>query len=120
MVKEARNLLWAVVFTIIVYLYLFYKTAPEQAQAAVTPTATEAIASSDTKTIKSDEDTVVAGKTVRLIDVNEAGSVIVSVGGKLAIVSGSEIIDGIKITIVETFYSADKSSRAATLIITAA
>ncbi len=119
MAREFKNLIWAVVFTLVIYLYLAYKTEAWQAQPAIEKSTAEVVAesSANTHTIKSDESATVSGKAVRLVDVNEAGSVIVSVNGRLAIVNSSEIIDGLKITVVETFYSKDKASRAATLMI---
>ena len=122
MAREFKNLLWAVAFTVVIYLYITYKTdtLPQQEQAIISDAAGLSPGLADAKTIHSDGTTSVAGKTVRLVDVNEAGSVIVSVNDKLAIINGSEIIYGLKITVIETFYSKDKTARAATLIISEA
>jgi len=62
---------------------------------------------------------VVEGKTVTLENVGTAGSIIVSVDGKLETIpdGGTETVNGIEIVVDETFYESNKEQRSATLVI---
>ncbi len=113
--KEFKNLIWAVAVTVLIYLYLVYKTAPETSDTAATLQEIKSNAGSQTLTSYAEAN--VGGKIVKLVDVNREGSVILSIDGRLAIVRGSELIDGLKITVANTFYSEKREDRAATLII---
>jgi hypothetical protein len=69
------------------------------------------------KFLSVDESVVVAGKTVKLLNVGTGGDVIVSVDGVQETVSGTETVNGLKVKVKETFESDTKAERSATLII---
>jgi len=66
-----------------------------------------------------DDSVVVEGKTVTLKNVGSKGAVIVEVDGVAETIpaSGTETVNGIEISVDETFYEDDKAQRSATLIV---
>lgn len=119
MAKEIKNLLWAVVLTIIIYLYLTAKSAQLEPKEAENAEVT-AVQVPEPTTLKANQETSASAKTIKLVDVNKDGIIVVAVNGELAIIKKSGIVDGLKIIVIDTFYSENKADRAATIIVSEA
>ena len=118
MAKEIKSLLLAVFITIGVYLSITSAgPATQTAQFAGQPS--DALADAPPQvTLTSDAQTSFGAKTVRLIDVAATGnSVILEINGGRHVVAHYAIIDGLKIYVIETFYSNNPAERSATLVI---
>jgi len=120
MAKEIKTMLLAVLITIGVYLYLSHAViGPGQPTAQFAGQPSDALADAPPQvTLTSDAQTSFGAKTVRLIDVAATGnSVILEINGGRHVVAHYAIIDGLKIYVIETFYSNNPAERSATLVI---
>ncbi len=117
MAKEIKSLLLAVLITIGVYLYITNAgPAVQTAQFAGQP---EAVAAAPPQvTLTSNTQTSLVTNTVKLIDVAATGSsVVLEINGGRHVVAHYAVIDGLKIYVIETFYSKNPAERSATLVI---
>lgn len=115
MAKETKTMLFAVLITVVVYLYLSH-ASPGQPTARFSGSEIEKVSLPAAK-FGIDETASLLEKTLRLVDIGEDGSVVVEVGNVRGIVKTFGIVDGLKVYVVDTFYSSKKEERAATLVI---
>ena len=116
MAKEIKSLLLAVLVTIGVYLYITNAgPATQTAQFAGQPEAADA---PPQVTLTPDIETSVGISTIKLIDVAATGnSIVLEINGERHVVANYAVIDGLKIYVIETFYSKNPAERSATLVI---
>ncbi len=118
MAKEIKSLLLAVLVTIGVYLYITNAgPATQTAQFTGQPQAGDA---QPQVTLSVDVETSFDARTIKLIDVAATGSsVVLEINGKRHVVAHYGVVDGLKIYVIETFYSKNPAERSATLVIAA-
>ncbi len=115
MAREVKNFMIAVIGILMLYLYLNSISA---SGGAVLKTVQKPLLTAE-QTINQGNSYVAGSHTVKLVNLNKDGAVVVDADGKRAIIRGKNPVrvGKLSIAVVETFYSDAAAERAATLVI---
>ncbi len=115
MARETKNFLIAVLFIIVLYVYLNSTNANGN---TVAETAEKLLATAE-PTINQGDTYAANNHTVKLMNLNKDGVVVLDVDGKKAIIRGKDTVrvDKLSVTVTETFYAEVAEERAAMFIV---